>query len=73
MAKRRKSDVRPERCPQCGSFHIAEIVYNNLMLSDKLKADLEAGRSVRGGFRISFSKPEWRCIDCGSEFYWEAS
>lgn len=53
MTRGLKTDVRPQRCPECESYNVAEIIYNKLMLSDKLKADLGAGRSVRGGFRIS--------------------
>ena len=73
MAKRRKPDFRPENCPQCGSINVAEIIYNKFKLSDEMKADLAAERVVRGGFHISLNKPDWRCMDCGSEFFSTAS
>jgi transposase-like protein len=64
-----KSENQPVSCPQCGSDKVARIHYGRAKKSKEFKADMEAGRVVFGKWTFSLHKPEWRCIDCGSEFY----
>jgi len=63
------SENQPIICPQCGSDKVAKIHYGRVRKSDEFKADLEAGKVVLGNWTFSHHKPEWKCMDCGSEFY----
>lgn len=56
----------PEKCPQCGSNIIAEIVYedhNDPLQFDKGKEFLYVGK-MKGA-----NLPTWCCTDCGQPFY----
>lgn len=37
--------------------------------SEKLQADLDAGRIVLGGCELTEHDPTWECINCGQQFY----
>lgn len=63
------SEIQSKRCPDCGSFKVARILYGWVKKSDELKAEMEAGRVVMGKWSFSLHKPEWKCMDCGTEFY----
>ncbi len=58
---------RPRKCPRCGSERIAGVLYGMPDLSEKLRLDLEAGRLVLGGCKVTGNDPRWRCIKCGYE------
>ncbi len=58
---------RPRKCPRCGSERIAEILYGMPDLSGELRLDLEAGRVVSGGCKVTGNDPRWRCIRCSYE------
>ncbi len=57
----------PSLCPSCGHQPVAEILYGKLLLTEKLQADLEAGKVVVGEHFYSEGDPEWRCIKCGQQ------
>jgi len=56
---------KPDQCPQCGSWRIAEILYGMPPMDARLERDLEAGRIVLGGCVITDHDPTWQCVDCG--------
>lgn len=56
----------PKKCPQCGSYIIAEIVYedfNDPLQINKGKEFLYIGK-MKGA-----NLPSWCCIHCGQPFY----
>lgn len=55
-------------CPFCGSEKSARILYGYPVFSEQLKRDLELGKVILGGCVISGNDPEWRCLDCSSEW-----
>ncbi len=69
MAMEHTSENQPVICPQCGSEKVAKIHYGRAKKSDEFKADMEAGRVVMGKWSLNLHKPEWKCMDCGTEFY----
>ena len=43
-------------------------MYGEPAISDKLQADLDAGRAHLGGCVIDFDDPNRHCNDCGAEW-----
>lgn len=68
-ATRCESKIKPRKCPVCGSFRIAEILYGLPEFSAKLKRDLDAGRIILGGCCITNDDPKWQCADCQMAIY----
>ena len=60
---------RPERCPECGSEHIADIVYGMPSFSDEMMAKVERKEIILAGTcLVSPFSPKWACTDCGVKF-----
>lgn len=62
---RRSGMDKPERCPECGSERIVEILYG-LPASDAGEAS-ERGEIILGGCLVGPGSPEWGCGACGWE------
>lgn len=58
---------KPRKCPKCGG-KVARIFYGMPAFSERLQADLDAGRIVLGGCEIFENMPTWQCTNCGQEF-----
>jgi hypothetical protein len=43
-----RSRKKPDRCPQYGSWHIAEILYGEPSINASVERDLEAEKMVLG-------------------------
>ena len=56
------------RCPQCGSFRIAAILWGYLDVDQRLQKLLAAGKVVLGGCLVSGDDPEHHCNACGFEW-----
>ena len=59
------------RCPQCGSFRIAAILYGYFKIDEQLKKQLAAGKVMLGGCTICGDDPEHHCNAC--RFEWRTS
>ena len=62
---------RPDKCPQCGSPRVAEIVYglpDPALVDADSEADVETERFVLGGCCIGRRNPRWHCLAC--EYQW---
>ena len=68
-AVRHEASQKPEKCPACGSNHVADILYGLPDFSDELCAELDAGKTVLGGCCLTGDDPEWRCVDCEMDVY----
>jgi hypothetical protein len=55
-------------CPRCGSPTVAKILYGYPAFSQKLQADLDAGRVVLGGCVVWEGRPDHACTSCRFEF-----
>jgi hypothetical protein len=62
MAKRYEYLEKPAKCPECGSARIADILYGLIAVSEKLEAEIKAGRITLGGCCVD--EPIWQCADC---------
>lgn len=58
---------KPRKC-HCGG-KVARIFYGMPAYSEKLQADLDAGRVILGGCEMFEHMPTWQCTKCGQEFY----
>jgi predicted RNA-binding Zn-ribbon protein involved in translation (DUF1610 family) len=61
--------TRPAKCPNCGHSPVAEILWGMPAFSEKLEADLKAGRVKLGGCIVSDDDPAWECQKCGVAIY----
>jgi DNA-directed RNA polymerase subunit RPC12/RpoP len=62
-------DERPDRCPQCGSQKIAEILYGFLDVSaPEVRDDLDQGRAILGGCCPDAESKDWSCHACGHKW-----
>jgi len=66
-----KAKRKIEKCPQCGSWRVAEILYGMPSMDARLERDLEAERIVLGGCVVTDHDPTWQCADCGAQIYRE--
>lgn len=57
-------------CPQCGSDHIAAILYGMPALTEELERKIEAGEVVLNGCEIVLGEPQYQfeCQECGHRF-----
>jgi RNA polymerase subunit RPABC4/transcription elongation factor Spt4 len=78
-------ETKPEKCPVCGSTHIAEIQYgtpifitpkkyilgeeNEIRLDPELEAQIKSGEIVLGGCIQHKDSPAWRCYNCKTKLY----
>ena len=58
---------KPEQCPECGSWRIAEILYGLPAMNARLERDLEAGKIVLSGCVVTENDAAWQCVDCGTQ------
>jgi len=72
LNKRHESRNQPSKCPECGSFRVARILYGFPAYSAELEADIKAGRVTIGGCCITGDDPVWKCMDCEVEIYRKA-
>jgi hypothetical protein len=75
----------PEKCPNCGSKHIAEIQYgtpaeieptkytlfaeNKTRLVPELERKIKSGEIILGGCFKFKNQPAWKCNDCKTPIY----
>lgn len=58
---------KPRKC-HCGG-KVARIFYGMPAYTEKLQADLDAGRVILGGCCLGDRGPTWQCTKCEQEFY----
>ncbi len=63
------SERKPRRCPQCGHYPVASILYGMPAYDDELKRKIEEGRIAIGGCIESPDFPTWVCSKCGLAIY----
>lgn len=56
------------RCPECGSFNIAEIRWGMPAFTEELQKALDEGRVVLGGCCIALDDPKYECNACRYRF-----
>ena len=67
--KRHKFSSKPEKCPECGSTHILEIMYG---FPAHIAVEQErAGKIILGGCIVDEGNPKWRCIECNTDFFFK--
>lgn len=59
---------KPRKCPKCGG-KVARIFYGMPAFTEKLQADLDAGRVILGGCCKTEHDPTWQCTKCEQEIY----
>jgi len=64
---------KPQKCPQCGSAKIANILYGLPIFSPELDKSLKEGEITLGGCCISDDDPTWICTECETDIYKEVS
>jgi gamma-glutamylcyclotransferase (GGCT)/AIG2-like uncharacterized protein YtfP len=58
---------KPDKCPECGSWRLAEIVYGMPAAPDeKTQKQLDEGTLRFGGCCVEPGDPSWVCSECGS-------
>lgn len=63
---------KPRKCPNCGYKIIANVLYGEPIFTDKLEAELAAGKTVIGGCcEISGGSPKWHCTHCNTDIFKE--
>jgi hypothetical protein len=60
---------KPAVCPVCQSKNIAQYLYGMPAYSDKLKKELDEGKTILGGCCISDQDPSFACHECKTDFY----
>ena len=61
-----KSAKKPDKCPECGSIRIANILYGLPVFSSQLRKEKEEGKIVLGGCCVSNDDPSWQCVNCNT-------
>jgi hypothetical protein len=64
-----KSAKKPDKCPECGSEKIANIMYGLPAFSPSLKEKIKDDKIVLGGCCITNDDPTWKCVDCNTLIY----
>jgi hypothetical protein len=64
-----KSIKKPDKCPECGSGKIAEILYGLPVFSPGLEKKINEDKITLGGCCVSGNEPSWNCIDCGTTIF----
>lgn len=67
--ERHEFTKKPQKCPECGSVRIADILYGLPAYSDELMLEIKSGRTVLGGCCITDDDPKWQCADCNTMIY----
>lgn len=60
---------KPKTCPFCQSKNIASYLYGEPIFSDKLQKDIEEEKVILGGCIVFGNNPDYKCIDCKTDFY----
>lgn len=60
---------KPSVCPVCRSKRIAQYMYGMPAYSEKLKKELDEGKTILGGCCISDQDPSFACLECKTDFY----
>lgn len=66
------SEEKPEKCPECGSAKVAEILYGFPDVpTPEIREKLAKGELVFGGCVLSPDghNARWQCVDCGVEIF----
>jgi len=61
------SKKKLRKCPECGSWPVAGLLFGMPSMNALFKRDLEAGRIVLGGCVRTDNHPRWQCADCGTQ------
>jgi hypothetical protein len=64
-----KSTKKPDKCSECGSSKIAEILYGLPVFSLGLEKKINKNKIFLGGCCVSGNDPLWKCIDCGTVIF----
>ena len=76
-------DTKPDKCPNCGSENVAEIIYGKvgnietdpttgksvLKYSPRVEEKLNSGKYILGGCIYGEDFPVWMCKDCNTKFF----
>ncbi len=60
---------KPTVCPVCQSKNIAQYLYGMPAYSDRLKKEINEGKTILGGCCISDQDPAFACMECKTDFY----
>jgi hypothetical protein len=60
---------KPEKCPVCGSLHMATIVYGSPAYSEELMDEVTSGKVILGGYFLPGYDPQWECVECKTEIF----
>jgi primosomal protein N' len=60
---------KPDKCPNCGSDKIADILYGLPAFSPSLEKMIEDQEIVLGGCCVSDEDPTWKCTACKTNIY----
>lgn len=61
-------NIQKNRCPNCNSKNVAEILYGLPIYSKELEKKLEKGKIILGGCCITNNSPLFHCNDCSKEW-----
>jgi hypothetical protein len=64
-----KSVKKPDKCPECGSSKIAEILFGLPAFSPSLEKKVKTREIVLGGCCITNDDPSWKCVTCNTVIY----
>jgi primosomal protein N' len=64
-----RSTCKPDKCPECGSVKIADILYGLPTFSASLEKKIEDHKIVLGGCCVSGNDPTWVCVACNTFIY----
>ncbi|RMH05251.1 MAG: hypothetical protein D6702_00940 [Planctomycetota bacterium] len=60
---------RPERCPECGSEKIADIIYGYFPSFEEPARRPGERRTILGGCCVTNDDPAWECTSCHARFH----
>ena len=69
MSQHVECATKPRKCPQCGKYSIAKILYGMQPTTDALDKKMAEGKVVLGGCIISDDDPAWMCTYCELSIY----
>jgi hypothetical protein len=64
-----KSAKKPEKCPECGSEKIGDILYGLPSFTPALKQRIKENKVVLGGCCVTGNDPVWKCTSCNTVIY----
>lgn len=60
---------KPRKCPKCGHYPLASIIYGMPCFSKELQQSMKEGRVALGGCCIGDDDPAWKCANCGLKIF----